>query len=110
MSDFLQGLLKQVLCLPANSAFSPTSPYQVHAGKSLHPLNISNISELKVLNVSVAAELGSLKGFKNTRTNTFQLLYFLQKEHDTLADIDFPPLIHIEFESTRLGFEQKAKF
>lgn len=78
LKDFLQGLLKLALCLPASSAFSPTSSYQVHARKLLRPLNISNISEFKVLNVSVAAALGSLKAFKNTRTNISAVILLIK--------------------------------
>lgn len=64
-----------------------------------------------MLNVSTAAELGSLKALKKIQKQTrFSCYAPYKKKFDTLADIDFSPLIHIEFKSVHLGFEQKDNF
>lgn len=71
LQDFLRGRTAQACFLPPCKLciFHPSVHTNYNPGNCCL-LKIYNISEFSALNICVAAELGSLKGLKYTRTDT----------------------------------------
>lgn len=72
LQDFSRGKTAQACSLPPSKLciFHPSVHTNYNSGNCCL-LKIYNISEFSVLNICVAAELGSLKALKYTRTDTF---------------------------------------